>query len=282
MGQLAGHPYVTRAQWRARPPTSEFVSVSSMPTPRLWIHHSGTEQHGPAALRDIQRYHQKTKGWKDIAYSFLVDDDGTIYEGRGVGIAGGATAGDNSRSHAICLLGNFETRPVTPAAWRTLVDLARHGRNAGWWKPTCGGHRDAPGASTDCPGRYLYARLPDLRSEIVSGPAVEPEPIPEPEEPDMLIVDSDGRPALALGVGGVKRLSPAQRNALRSAGIEPVKLTPAESDALWSLRDVAPSAVVDLPALADAIADEFGDLADVTEIEAIVRRVFADAADTDG
>jgi hypothetical protein len=41
--------------------------------------------------------------------------------------------------------------------------------------PLLGGHRDAPGAATACPGRNLYARLPELR---VPAPvaAVEPDP----------------------------------------------------------------------------------------------------------
>jgi hypothetical protein len=217
MAELAGHPYVSRAEWGARPPTSAFSRMAT-PTPRLWVHHTGTEQHGAAALRAIQRYHQDTRGWKDIAYNFLVDDDGTIYEGRGAGIAGGATAGDNTLSHAVCLLGNFETRSATPAAFRTLVDLARHGRSARWWVPTCGGHRDAPGASTACPGRYLYARLADVRREI-DRPA--PEPLPEE-----LLVQSAVSGAVLLLSGGVTFLvgSTTDLQAHRSAGIPLVRV----------------------------------------------------------
>jgi len=185
MGTLAGHRYLTRAEWVARPPTSPFAHMPSLPTPRLWIHHSGDDRQGAAAVRGHQQYHQNTRDWKDIAYNFLVDDDGIIYEGRGAGIAGGATEGDNSKSHAICLLGNFENRPVTSRAWQATVDLARHGRDRGWWKPTCGGHRDAPGAQTSCPGRLLYNRLPDMRREVVSGATIASEPPAAPEEPDM-------------------------------------------------------------------------------------------------
>jgi hypothetical protein len=111
-----------------------------------------------------------SRGWNDIAYSFLVDDDGTIYEGRGVGVAGGHTAGDNTRSHAACLMGNFEARQPTDAAVDSLVWLARRGLDDRWWVPTCGGHRDAPGAGTACPGRFLYARLPEVRARVASDP----------------------------------------------------------------------------------------------------------------
>lgn len=237
MAQLAGHRYVKRAEWGARPPTAAFFRMPSLPTPRLWIHHSADDRQGAAAVRAHQKYHQDTQGWKDIAYNFLVGDDGTIYEGRGAGIAGGATAGDNTSSHAVCLLGNFENRPPTPAAWRSTVDLSRHGRDVGWWKPTCGGHRDAPGAETACPGRHLYVRLPYLRSGIVAASTPEPAPTPVPEEPDMLIIDCPGKPALVIGVGGVKRIDKAQRNALRAIGVEAKKVDADTSDALWSLRD---------------------------------------------
>lgn len=191
MAELAGHPYVPRAQWGARAPRGTFVRMP-VPSPRLWIHHTGTEQHGATAMRAIQRYHQDTRGWKDIAYNFLIDDNGTIYEGRGAAIVGGATANDNSGSHAICLLGNFENRAPTAAAFRSLVDLARHGRGARWWVPTCGGHRDAPGASTACPGRQLYSRLAEVRRQIV-----QPGPSGEIFE-EIIVQDRDSGAALLL------------------------------------------------------------------------------------
>jgi hypothetical protein len=46
------------------------------------------------------------------------------------------------------------------------VELARHGRDRGWWIPTLGGHRDAPGAETACPGDNVYDLLPALRNEV--------------------------------------------------------------------------------------------------------------------
>ena len=217
MAELAGHRYVPRAEWGARAPNGAFERMA-VPSPRLWVHHTGAEQQGAAALRSIQRYHQDTRSWKDIAYNFLVGDDGTIYEGRGAGIVGGATAGDNARSHAVCLLGNFEGRAPTPAAHRTLVDLARHGRDVRWWVPTCGGHRDAPGASTACPGRHLYSRLPQVRAEIArpgSGDLLEE-----------LIVQSSASGAALLVSGGVTFLleSSAELSAHRAAGVPVVKV----------------------------------------------------------
>lgn len=182
---------VSRSEWGARPPKARHTI--SLPTPRCWVHHTATEQHGAAGMRAIQAFHMDVKGWLDIAYSFVIDDDGTVYEARGAGVAGGHTAGDNSTSHAICLMGNFETRPPQARALDSLVELARHGRDRGWWVPTLGGHRDAPGASTACPGRFLYAQLPDIRSRVAGN-------VSQPEEDPMPSFD-DIRRASQLGTG---------------------------------------------------------------------------------
>jgi hypothetical protein len=108
-----------------------------------------------------------TRGWNDIAYSFLINHEGTIYEGRGVGIAGGHTAGHNTISHAVCLLGNFEIDRPTAAALASLVELGRHGHAEGWWREGfTGGHRDASGASTSCPGKFLYTQLATINYTI--------------------------------------------------------------------------------------------------------------------
>ena len=173
---------VPRAEWGARPAKS--VHRIPTPTPRLWVHHAADDRQGAAAVRAHQVFHQNTRGWADIAYSFLIGNDGTIYEGRGAGVAGGHTAGDNTRSHAICLLGNFDNRAPTPQSLDSLVWLARHGTDRRWWVPTLGGHRDAPGASTACPGRHLYAALPGVRARLAA-----PVPTVPQEDPHMSAED---------------------------------------------------------------------------------------------
>jgi hypothetical protein len=172
---------IPRAEWGARSPRA--VTHIALPTPRLWVHHTAGSERGAVGMRQIQAFHMDTRGWNDIAYSFVVDDhDGAIYEGRGAGVAGGHTEGDNSRSHAICVMGNFEGRGAQPHTLQAIVELANHGTAKGWWVPTLGGHRDAPGASTACPGARLYAVLPNLRASLGA-------PIPPPEEDEMALTD---------------------------------------------------------------------------------------------
>jgi hypothetical protein len=151
---------VPRSLWGARAPKRRHTITQ--PTRELWLHHFASEHHGAKGMRDIQNFHMDTKGWSDIAYSYCVDDNGTIYEGRGHGVAGGHTEGRNTISHAICLMGNFHVRPVPKAAMQSAAVLAAHGIRQGWWTGWTGGHRQAPGASTACPGDFAIRAWKDL------------------------------------------------------------------------------------------------------------------------
>lgn len=162
---------ITRAEWGAAP--AKHRTYIATPTPRLWLHHTaGALDAGGNGVwwddvRGIQDFHMRPtskggRGWSDIAYSFLVGG-GQIFEGRGVGIAGGHTAGDNSQSHAICLIGDYTWMTPKQADLEAIAWLMRHGRERGWWGDLTGPHRDAPGAATQCCGRNLIDKIPDLR-----------------------------------------------------------------------------------------------------------------------
>lgn len=153
---------VSRAAWGARPAKKR--TAFQKPAQELYCHHLAAEWHGAAGMRAAQRFHQDTRGWRDIAYTFLVDDDGTIYEGTGPDVLGTHTKGRNSRAMAICAMGDFDKRAPTPLMLASISWLIRHGVQQGWWRGLTGGHRDAPGASTACPGRFLYDRIPQLRA----------------------------------------------------------------------------------------------------------------------
>ena len=63
----------------------------------VYVHHSAGPQQ--QTVRTIQNFHMDSRGWSDIAYNWLVNDQGDIFEGRGWGIVGGATKNENSTSH---------------------------------------------------------------------------------------------------------------------------------------------------------------------------------------
>lgn len=157
---------VSRAEWGSRPPkgTPKHISI---PTPELWLHHTASPSGGASRVRAIQDFHMDIRGWSDIAYSFLVNHEGTIYEGRGAGISGAHTAGHNSISHAICVMGHYDNTTPTQAAISSVVELAAHGFEEGWWPQLfTGGHRDASGANTSCPGQNLYELIPEINETL--------------------------------------------------------------------------------------------------------------------
>lgn len=266
MGTLAGHRYVTRAEWGALPSTEPLVPFR-LPASRLYVHHTGSEQHGPAGMREIQRYHQNTKGWKDVAYGYLVDDDGTIYEGRSHRFIGGATEGENSTSHAICLMGNFDNRPPTLEAFRALVDLTRHGIANGWWASNIFGHRDSVGAQTACPGRHLYSRLGQLRTEIANPPT--------PQEDDDMAMSAEDREWFIYVLGW---LTTGKVNSVVNPKVPE-----------WAFADDAttftlPEIVARIPsaeAIAAAVVAKLpAGSVDVAAVEAVFRRVLAEVRTT--
>jgi hypothetical protein len=132
----------------------------------------------PSILRSIYAYHTKSRGWSDVGYNFLVDRFGRIWEGRYGGVdrpvVGAHTLGYNDDSFAMSAIGNFDIAQPPKAviqaygalfAWK----LSLHGVTATSGKQyvasryfkAINGHRDA--GSTACPGRYLYAQLPEIR-----------------------------------------------------------------------------------------------------------------------
>lgn len=166
--------FVTRAEWGARPPRQR----TAMPLPQrnVWVHH-GTGPSGPdpaALVRSYQAYHMDSRGYSDIAYNWLVDSGGRIYEGRGWGVKGGHTLGHNSSSHAVCYVGDSD-QGLTDAAVGSIAAVIREGVRVGAVSgdPHIGGHRDAPGNSTSCPGDALERRLPDIRALVAGQPAGE-------------------------------------------------------------------------------------------------------------
>lgn len=156
---------IPRHEWNAREPRS--VKHISTPTPHLFLHHTADNNHGHSGIRAIQDFHMDGRGWSDIAYSFLVDKFGNIFEGRGAGRAGAHTRGYNSTSHAICAVGNYQNDSPTQALLNSITSLVRYGHEQGWWpEGITGGHRDV--GSTSCPGQYLYSHINSINRNAKS------------------------------------------------------------------------------------------------------------------
>ncbi len=151
-------------------------------------------------LRGIYRYHVNTRGWCDIAYNFIVDRFGVIWEARSGGVdrpvIGGHTRGFNTWTSGIALLGQHQSGgspaavSVPPAAAASVQKLAAWklglygvdplGRawlqnrstgagmkfTAGQWVevPTVLGHRDL--GESSCPGSLAYPLVATFRTAL--------------------------------------------------------------------------------------------------------------------
>lgn len=162
----------------------QFSGWMKLPAPRVWFHHTVTPDYLgdiPAGMREIQKI-AFGRGFFDVSYSWMFFLDGTIGEGRGWGVVGAHTLGDNTGSHGFVFVGNYENLVPTPAqlaSARWLLDEGiRTGKIRADVQPT-GGHRDR--IATACPGKHVYARIPDVRAgTLLPAPNPAPQPSPQP------------------------------------------------------------------------------------------------------
>jgi N-acetylmuramoyl-L-alanine amidase len=242
-GALPGPPgIVSRAAWGAAGWATGNSGCGGGPSyaaPRFGVLHHTVNGNGYGAdqsddlLRGIQAFHQRTNGWCDIAYNFIVDRFGRVFEARGggvdAGVMGGHTKGFNEGAIGVSLLGDHSQGGVTPAALagvRALLTwkFAIHGIDAGASTievsggstkypdgqvvglPRLFGHRDV--SLTSCPGGFAYPLLTGLRRDVQSAVvASRPDPLPrwrpESDKPAVRVLDAFGGVNPAGGAGPV-------------------------------------------------------------------------------
>jgi hypothetical protein len=193
---------VTRAQWGADEKLRDGARVFA-PVRKLVVHHTVTMNNprDPAGfVRGIYRTHTQDRGYVDIAYNFLIDAQGRIYEGRwardypagavhdgenpfGLGVVGAHATDVNTGSCGVALIGDFSTGAPTQAALAALIDLlvwkcAKHAIDplgADRFVPIEGKPSTFPNivghgsiGSTECPGKGLATQLPAVRNAVAA------------------------------------------------------------------------------------------------------------------
>ena len=197
-------PIITRAQWGAnealRHPGQTYNSVVQ----KIIVHHTGTPN-------DITNYAglcrgifqsevaNTQEGYIDIAYNWLIDPRGNIYEGRwaqnyqpgvphtgelrGANVQGAHAIYHNIDTIGIALMGTYDAIGPSPAMINGLVTLlawkcARWGidpNGRGIYHASNGafenlfnicGHRDT--SATDCPGQRMEPLLPAVRAQTAA------------------------------------------------------------------------------------------------------------------
>ncbi|XP_028010032.2 peptidoglycan recognition protein 3 isoform X1 [Eptesicus fuscus] len=86
-------------------------------------------------LRGLQSRSVYTKGWCDMAYNFLIGDDGRVYEGVGWNIQGLHTQGYNNVSLGLAFFGAKEGSSPSPAALSAAEDLIFYAIRKGHLSP---------------------------------------------------------------------------------------------------------------------------------------------------
>lgn len=152
----------------------------------LVVHHTaialtGDSRGGLERMRALYAYHAQNRGWGDIGYHFVIDEEGQIYEGRAGGdfVVGGHAYCNNTGTIGVALMGNFDKEKPTQKQMQSLqwmlrrlgdqygIDLNRrvlyHGKDL---SPIVG-HRDL--LSTDCPGELVWRTMSQVREHVRTG-----------------------------------------------------------------------------------------------------------------
>ncbi|XP_032120843.1 peptidoglycan recognition protein 3 [Sapajus apella] len=86
-------------------------------------------------LRGLQSHSVYTAGWCDVAYNFLVGDDGRVYEGVGWNIQGLHAQGYNNISLGIAFFGSKRGSSPSPAAFSAAEGLISYAIQKGHLSP---------------------------------------------------------------------------------------------------------------------------------------------------
>lgn len=153
----------------------------------LVVHHTavavaGDKRNGAEKVRAIYQYHALNRGWGDVGYHYLIDEDGQVYEGKAGGkyVVGGHAYCNNVNTIGVVLLGNFEVEKPSQDQMRGLqwlldelaneydVDVEDNATYHGeTYSSPILGHGDL--LSTSCPGFYVRKTLNQVRDHVEDG-----------------------------------------------------------------------------------------------------------------
>ena len=153
---------------------------------QLVVHHTAQKVDGDTRptverVRALYEYHANGRGWGDIGYHYVIDEEGQIYEGRAGGdyVVGGHVYCGNVGTIGIVMLGNFDTELPAHAQTNSLkwllaelanrygLDFEKQAVFHGKSMPVIVGHGDL--IPTECPGYYVRETLNTIRSHVIAG-----------------------------------------------------------------------------------------------------------------
>lgn len=118
---------------------------------KIVLHHSACEN----TFEQIRNYHINGRGWSDVFYHYVIEQDGRIREGRDINVFS-----NNKRQKAIeiCVIGKLHKREIYKEQHESLLLLIKKIYNM------CGllkifGHNDF--SATTCPGSLEVKKYND-------------------------------------------------------------------------------------------------------------------------
>lgn len=165
-------PLMRRECWAPDPPRPALLREGGV-YDRITIHHQGgrpsvtrAKNAVVAEIDAIYGGHRRHR-YGDIAYHFIVDYAGRVWEGRSLAYKGAHVSSENERNLGIVVLGNYEQQSPSRESVATLATMVSCLRKRFHVPRDCVyGHRDI-GASI-CPGRTLYPHVVALRKSDTS------------------------------------------------------------------------------------------------------------------
>lgn len=105
--------------------------MAHRPINSIILHCTATPASRIVTLQDIRRWHVQERGWEDVGYHFIVDQQGTIIHGRPTNRPGAHCKGHNQTSIGVCYIGGMsedgreyiDTR--TPEQKKALLELVK-------------------------------------------------------------------------------------------------------------------------------------------------------------
>ena len=163
----------SRAKWHAKSIIPSRMKMMNG-VERITVHHEGNPQPNFAtspeevekSLLKIQKVHFKTLKAGDIAYHYIIDRAGRIWQGRNIIYQGAHAKHNNSHNIGIMCLGNFEIQTPTGLQVASLELLCRSLMQGYDIVPSkLYGHKELK--STACPGKNLFPYVKKIRATAV-------------------------------------------------------------------------------------------------------------------
>lgn len=109
-------------------------------------------------IRDVQFYHQLELSWWNLAYNFMIGNDGRVYAGRGFEVVGSHTYTFNSVSYGIAFIGWFEHKCPSIASLRVVKEFINCMSKNKYISEAYSvhAHRDLRTNHSEIPGAILY------------------------------------------------------------------------------------------------------------------------------